>query len=73
MFTKQARQFDQWADDNDKLKAIKVKKAAEKDDELSDRDKAMIDDYEEEEANREVPRDYASMYERFQKIAGLDS
>lgn len=71
MFTKQARQFDQWADDNDKLKAIKAKKASEKDDELSDRDKAMIDDYEEEEANREVPRDYASMYERFQKLAGL--
>jgi hypothetical protein len=56
MFTKQARQYDQWADDNDKLKA---KKAAE----LSDKDKAMIDKYEDEEANREVPRDYASMYE----------
>jgi hypothetical protein len=39
---------------------------------LSDRDKAMIDDYEEEEANREVPRDYASMYERLGKLAGLD-
>ena len=34
-----------------------------KEDELSDKDKAMVDDYEEEEANREVPRDYASMYE----------
>jgi hypothetical protein len=40
-------------------------------DHLSDEDKAMIDDYEEEEANREVPRDYASMYERFEKLAGL--
>ena len=72
MFIKQARQFDQWADDNDKLKAIKAKKAAEKDAELSDEDKAMIDKYEDEEANREVPRDYASMYERFEKLAGLD-
>jgi hypothetical protein len=39
---------------------------------LSARDQAMVDDYEEEEANREVPRDYASMYERFEKLAGLD-
>jgi hypothetical protein len=38
---------------------------------LSARDQAMVDDYEEEEANREVPRDYASMYERFEKLAGL--
>jgi hypothetical protein len=39
---------------------------------LSARDQAMVDDYEEEEANREVPRDYASMYERMNKLAGLD-
>jgi hypothetical protein len=39
---------------------------------LSDEDQAMIDKYEDEEANREVPRDYASMYERFEKLAGLD-
>lgn len=39
---------------------------------LSARDQAMVDDYEEEEANREVPRDYASMYERLGKLAGLD-
>lgn len=30
---------------------------------LSPEDQAMIDKYEDEEANREVPRDYASMYE----------
>jgi hypothetical protein len=41
-------------------------------DHLSDRDQAMVDDYEEEEANREVPRNYASMYERFQKLAGIN-
>jgi hypothetical protein len=40
-------------------------------DHLSDEDKAMIDDYEEEEANREVPRNYTSMYERFEKLSGL--
>lgn len=38
---------------------------------LSPEDQAMIDKYEDEEANREVPRDYASMYERFEKLAGL--
>jgi hypothetical protein len=46
---------------------------AAQDDELTDEEKAMIKKYEEEEANREVPRDYASMYERFEKLAGLDS
>jgi hypothetical protein len=40
--------------------------------ELSPEDQAMVDKYEDEEANREVPRNYASMYERFAKIAGLD-
>jgi hypothetical protein len=42
---------------------------------LSSRDQAMIDDYEEEEANREVPRDYASMYEnetKNNKMENLD-
>jgi hypothetical protein len=42
------------------------------DDKLSDEDQAIIDKYEEEEANREVPRDYASMYERFEKLAGIN-
>jgi hypothetical protein len=55
MFTKQARQYDQWADDNDKLKA---KKAAE----LSDRDKEMIDKYEADDENREMNRMDADMY-----------
>jgi hypothetical protein len=40
--------------------------------ELSPEDQATVDKYEDEEANREVPRDYASMYERFEKLAGLD-
>jgi hypothetical protein len=40
--------------------------------ELSPEDQATVDKYEEEEANREVPRDYASMYERFQKLAGIN-
>ena len=34
MLTKQARQFEQWADDNDRLKAIKAKKAAKRQAEL---------------------------------------
>jgi hypothetical protein len=38
---------------------------------LSARDQAMVDDYEEEEANREVPRNYDSMYERFTKLANI--
>ena len=38
---------------------------------LSASDQAMVDDYEEEEANREVPRNYDSMYERFQKLANI--
>jgi hypothetical protein len=38
---------------------------------LSARDQSMVDDYEEEEANREVPRNYDSMYERFQKLANI--
>jgi hypothetical protein len=50
---------------SDEDKALPNVPLDEKDEELSDRDKAMVDDYEEEEANREVPRDYASMYERF--------
>jgi hypothetical protein len=49
MFTKQSRQYDQWADDNDRLKAIKAAKAAE----LSDKDKAMIDKYEDDEKEQE--------------------
>jgi hypothetical protein len=57
---------------NDEDKALPNVSLDEKDEELSDRDKAMIDDYEEEEVNREVPRDYASMYERLGKLAGLD-
>jgi hypothetical protein len=57
---------------SDEDKALPNVPLDEKDEELSDRDKAMIDDYEEEEANREVPRDYASMYERLGKLAGLD-
>ncbi len=53
---------------------------------LSPEDQAMIDKYEDEEANREVPRDYASMYEnetknnkmeninlnRWAKLAGIN-
>jgi hypothetical protein len=57
---------------SDEDKALPNVPLDEKDEELSDRDKAMVDDYEEEEANREVPRDYASMYERLGKLAGLD-
>jgi hypothetical protein len=56
---------------SDEDKALPNVPLDETDEELSDRDKAMVDDYEEEEANREVPRDYASMYERFEKLAGL--
>jgi hypothetical protein len=56
---------------SDEDKALPNVPLDEKDEELSDRDKAMVDDYEEEEANREVPRDYASMYERFGKLAGI--
>jgi hypothetical protein len=57
---------------SDEDKALPNVPLDEKDEELSDRDKAMVDDYEEEEANREVPRDYASMYERFEKLAGIN-
>jgi hypothetical protein len=57
---------------SDEDKALPNVPLDEKDEELSDRDKAMVDDYEEEEENREVPRDYASMYERLGKLAGLD-
>jgi iron-sulfur cluster repair protein YtfE (RIC family) len=57
---------------SDEDKALPNVPLDEKDEELSDKDKAMVDDYEEEEANREVPRDYASMYERLGKLAGLD-
>lgn len=57
---------------SDEDKALPNRSLADQEAELSDRDKAMIDDYEEEEANREVPRDYASMYERFQKLAGIN-
>ncbi len=56
---------------SDEDKALPNRSLADQEAELSDRDKAMIDDYEEEEANREVPRDYASMYERFEKLSGL--
>jgi hypothetical protein len=77
MFTKQTRQYDQWADDNDKLKA---KKAAK----LSDKDKEMIDKYEDEEKEQEdseINKIDAAMYresksidiERWNKLAGLDS
>jgi len=65
MFTKQSRQYDQWADDNDRLKAIKAAKAAE----LSDKDKAMIDKYEDEEANREINKMDADMYR--ESISGI--
>lgn len=54
-------------------------------DKLSPEDKAMIDKWEDEESNREVPRDYASMYEnkdinnmneinlnRWAKLAGIN-
>jgi transposase len=77
MFTKQSRQYDQWADDNDRLKAIKAAKAAE----LSDKDKAMIDKYEDEEKEQEdseTNKIDAKMYredidvERWDKLAGLD-
>lgn len=77
MFTKQARQYDQWADDNDRLKAIKAAKAAE----LSDKDKAMIDKYEDDEKEQEdseTNKIDAKMYredidvERWDKLAGLD-
>jgi hypothetical protein len=74
MFTKQSRQYDQWADDNDKLKA---KKAAE----LSDKDKAMIDKYEDEEKEQEdseINKIDAKMYResvdlnRWAKLAGIN-
>ena len=74
MFTKQARQYDQWADDNDKLKA---KKAAE----LSDKDKAMIDKYEDDEKEQEdseMNKIDAKMYResvdlnRWAKLAGIN-
>ena len=74
MFTKQSRQYDQWADDNDKLKA---KKAAE----LSDKDKAMIDKYEDDEKEQEdseMNKIDAKMYResvdlnRWAKLAGIN-
>jgi len=77
MFTKQARQYDQWADDNDKLKANKAKKDAE----LSDKDKAMIDKYEDEEKEQEdseTNKIDAKMYResvdlnRWAKLAGIN-
>ena len=40
---------------------------------LSARDQAMVDDYEEEEANREVPRNYDSMYENKNKINKMEN
>jgi hypothetical protein len=121
MFTKQARQYDQWADDNDKLKANKAKTEKpkpihqqiidlvggedkfreiaklknpnnklnteefntldKKDAELSDKDKAMIDKYEDDEKEQEdseINKIDAKMYredinvERWDKLAGLD-
>jgi len=77
MFTKQSRQYDQWADDNDRLKAIKAAKAAE----LSDKDKAMIDKYEDDEKEQEdseINKIDAAMYresidlERWAKLAGIN-
>jgi len=77
MFTKQSRQYDQWADDNDRLKAIKAAKAAE----LSDKDKAMIDKYEDDEKEQEdseMNKIDAAMYresidlERWAKLAGIN-
>ena len=74
MFTKQSRQYDQWADDNDKLKA---KKAAE----LSDKDKVMIDKYEDDEKEQEdseMNKIDAKMYResvdlnRWAKLAGIN-
>jgi primosomal protein N' len=77
MFTKQSRQYDQWADDNDKLKAKKAAKAAE----LSDKDKAMIkkhEDDEKEQEDSEMNKMDADMYresidlERWAKLAGIN-
>lgn len=77
MFTKQSRQYDQWADDNDKLKAKKAAKAAE----LSDKDKAMIkkhEDDEKEQEDSEMNKIDADMYresidlERWAKLAGIN-
>ena len=74
MFTKQSRQYDQWANDNDKLKA---KKAAE----LSDKNKAMIDKYEDDEKEQEdseMNKIDAKMYResvdlnRWAKLAGIN-
>ena len=78
MFAKQVRQFEKWADDNDRLKAIKAAQAAKTGDDLSDADAAMIDKYEDEEANREMNKMDADMYResidtnRWDKLAGLD-
>lgn len=74
MFTKQSRQYDQWADDNDKLKAKKVG-------ELSDKDKSMIKKYEDEEKEQEdseINKIDAKMYResvdlnRWAKLAGIN-
>lgn len=48
-------------------RAMDLEVANMSDSNLSPEDQAMVDDYEEEEANREVPRDYASMYENVTK------
>ena len=78
MLTKQYREFERWADDKDRLKAIKAAQAAKTGDDLSDADAAMIDKYEDEEANREMNKMDADMYresidvERWDKLAGLD-
>jgi hypothetical protein len=58
---------------SDEDKALPNVPLDEKDEELSDRDKAMVDDYEEEEANREVPRNYDSMYENENKINKIEN
>jgi hypothetical protein len=67
-------------------RAMDLEVANMSDSNLSPEDQAMIDKYEDEEANREVPRDYASMYEnetnnnkmeninlnRWAKLAGIN-
>jgi hypothetical protein len=40
--------------------------------ELSPEDQATVDKYEDDDANREMNRMDADMYERFEKLAGLD-
>jgi hypothetical protein len=63
---------------SDEDKALPNVPLDEKDEELSDRDKAMIDKYEDEEANREISKIDADMYResinigRWAKLAGIN-